>query len=221
MSKRALVTIKGKKDGLVLLLDDRCSYKDLIHELEEKLSIESIGDSSDPLVSVRVKTGNRYLTDKQRKDIQKIIRDKKNLFVSEIESNVITKAECEERVRQNSMQPVNKMVRSGQVLTIEGDLLLLGDVNPGGKVVASGNVYIMGNLRGIAHAGSDGDKSKVIAASHMCPMQLQIGQILCRSIEKKTENDSWMECAYIDHTSNQIVIDRIQTYFKKKSAATS
>lgn len=57
-------------------------------------------------------------------------------------------------------------------MEVEGDLLLVGDVNPGGKVISTGNIYIMGNLYGIAHAGVMGDREAFITASYMKPTQL-------------------------------------------------
>ncbi|UTW68948.1 hypothetical protein KHA80_17145 [Anaerobacillus sp. HL2] len=67
------------------------------------------------------------------------------------------------------------------MIEIIGDLLLIGDVNSGGTVVATGNIYIPGVLRGIAHAGSKGNKVVVISASRMEPSQLRIAEIVSRS----------------------------------------
>ncbi|SFC49996.1 septum site-determining protein MinC [Marinospirillum celere] len=49
-------------------------------------------------------------------------------------------------------------VRSGQQLVHEkGDLIVLGSVNPGGEVLASGQIHVYGALRGRALAGIHGD----------------------------------------------------------------
>ena len=48
---------------------------------------------------------------------------------------------------------MTRVISSGQVFEVPGDLLLIGDVNPDGTVRAGGNIYIMGQLKGIAHAG--------------------------------------------------------------------
>ena len=76
---------------------------------------------------------------------------------------------------------VAKIIRSGQVLNVTGDLLLIGDVNPGGTVIADGNIFILGALKGIAHAGFDGNTEAVIAASVMKPSQLRISDVLNRA----------------------------------------
>lgn len=65
----------------------------------------------------------------------------------------MTKDEANRLKAESEIISVAKIVRSGQVLETEGDLLLIGDVNPGGMVKAGGNIFILGSLRGIAHAG--------------------------------------------------------------------
>lgn len=72
-------------------------------------------------------------------------------------------------------QVLTGRVRSGQRVTAERHLLVLGDVNPGGEVVAGGDIYVMGGLRGTAIAGSPGDSDSIVMALDFRPMQLQIG----------------------------------------------
>ncbi|MBB5324564.1 septum site-determining protein MinC [Anoxybacillus tepidamans] len=207
--KQPYVTMKGTKDGLTLHLDDTCSYEDLIAELDEKLTINENEDSDGPLVSVHLKIGNRYLTPKQEEELRALIRAKKNLVVESIDSNVMTKEEALKWKQKTEIVSVAKIVRSGQVLHVHGDLLLIGDVNPGGTVIAGGNIFILGALRGIAHAGCYGNKEAVIAASIMKPTQLRISDVMNRAPDYKTEERNEMECAYIDDTG-QIVVDRLQ-----------
>ncbi|MGV3487898.1 MAG: septum site-determining protein MinC [Tuberibacillus sp.] len=214
-NQRPLVMIKGIKDGLVLKLDDQCSYQRLIDELKSKLLERRHHYADGPLVSVKVEVGNRWINDGQREEIQTIIRSEKKLFVAEIESNVITKEECEDRLRKSELKTIVQIVRSGQILQTEGDVLLIGDVNPGGKIIAAGNIYILGALRGIAHAGYDGQTDKVIAASLMKPSQLMIGEVMNRPPDQNDEEAHYMECAYFDAERGTIVIDRLQSYFRK------
>ena len=74
-----------------------------------------------------------------------------------------------------------------------GDLLLIGDVNPGGTVIAGGNIFIMGALKGFAHAGCYGNDQAVIAASSMKPSQLRISDCLNRAPDnsKAMKNAKW------------------------------
>ena len=210
IQKQQHVTIKGTKDGFRLILDDRCSFDDLLEEIEDKLSVNTRQDRDDRLVPVFLEIGNRYLDPEQEQSIKDLIRKKKNLVVERIDSNVITKEEAEELRKANRIVSVARMVRSGQVLDITGDLLLLGDVNPGGKVIATGNIFIMGVLRGAAHAGCNGNSDAIIAASSMKPSQLGIADVITRAPDSSDDDDHVMECAYIDKENNDILLERIQ-----------
>lgn len=209
MKKWQNVTIKGTKDGLVLHLDDSCSYQDLKRELDQKLSA-TLRAQEEGLIVVKVEIGNRYLTENQREELKMLIRQKKNLIVEDIESNVITKEEAFQLKAENEVVTVSRIIRSGQVLNVPGDLLLIGDVNPGGEVIAGGNIFIMGSLKGLAHAGCFGNNEAVIAASNIRASQLRISDCLNRAPDHEPSSGKLeMECAYIDE-NHQIIIDRLQ-----------
>ncbi|MGI6174835.1 MAG: septum site-determining protein MinC [Christensenellales bacterium] len=67
-------------------------------------------------------------------------------------------------------------VRSGQRIQSEGDVVVIGDVNPGAELVAGGNIAVMGTLRGMAQAGCFGDEQAVVAANQLMPTQLRIAK---------------------------------------------
>ncbi|MBC7106160.1 MAG: septum site-determining protein MinC, partial [Firmicutes bacterium] len=69
---------------------------------------------------------------------------------------------------------VRRTLRSGQRLCYNGNVVILGDVNPGAEVVAAGNVIVMGVLRGVVHAGANGNEEAVVLAFRLRPTQLRI-----------------------------------------------
>jgi septum site-determining protein MinC len=214
MKKRQNVTIKGTKQGLVLHLDDSCSYEELKRELDLKLSANTSSQDERHLITVKVEIGNRYITEEQREELKHLIRQKKNLVVDDIESNVITRKEAEQLMAETEVMTVSGIIRSGQELEAPGDLLLIGDVNPGGSVLAGGNIFIMGTLKGMAHAGCFGNEQAIIAASSMKPSQLRISECLNRAPDSVQSVDKReMECAYIDD-NGQIIVDRLQVLFQ-------
>lgn len=75
---------------------------------------------------------------------------------------------------------VRRTVRSGQRLTCDGSLVVVGDVNPGAELIASGDILVLGTLRGLAHAGARGHEGAVIAALRLQPVQLRIGPYIGR-----------------------------------------
>ncbi|MEW6724792.1 MAG: septum site-determining protein MinC [Bacillota bacterium] len=85
--------------------------------------------------------------------------------------------------RQGTSQRVlliRRTVRSGQRIVFPGDLVVLGDVNPGAELIAGGDVLVLGLLRGVAHAGAEGSEEAVVAAFRLRPTQLRIGSLVSR-----------------------------------------
>ena len=79
----------------------------------------------------------------------------------------------------------------------EGNVVVLGDANPGSEIVASGNVVVMGVLRGMVHAGADGNREAIVAALKLCPTQLRIGDIITRCPDTSGETSLQPEVAMI------------------------
>lgn len=208
------IMIKGTRDGLTLQLDDQCSFEAIINELQQKLSMNGISDDQ-PMIRVTIQLGKRYLNDAQKEELSSVIREKQNLIVDHIESDVITKKEALAWKENTDITPIVKTIRSGQVVEVRGDLLLIGDVNPGGQISATGNIFVMGGLRGIAHAGIDGNTEAVIAASYMQPSQLRIADQMSRAPDYESEG-VYMECGFIDEEQGKIRIDRLQEIVKKR-----
>lgn len=66
-------------------------------------------------------------------------------------------------------------LRSGQVLRSVGPIVVIGDVNPGAQIISASHILVWGRLRGIAHAGVDGDEQATVGALDFEPTQLRIG----------------------------------------------
>ncbi|WP_019004384.1 septum site-determining protein MinC [Cohnella laeviribosi] len=193
MNGKSAVTIKGVKDGLVFLLDDQCDFVSLLDELQAKLDKHE-QQLAGPIVHVTVKLGSRQLSEDEKERIRSAIRRQGNFLVQSIESD----AEADQAAgRKNALHTIACIVRSGQTLEFDGDLLLLGDVNPGGIVRCTGDIYILGALRGVAHAGYPNRPDAIIAASRMTPTQLRIADVISRPPEEWTSSEPWMEFAYL------------------------
>lgn len=81
-------------------------------------------------------------------------------------------------------------------LEYEGSLVIIGDVNPGSEVIAGENIVVLGNLRGVAHAGAKGNKKAIIAAMKIESPQLRIANIV-KEIEKAGEEET-KKYAYVE-----------------------
>lgn len=87
-------------------------------------------------------------------------------------------------------------IRSGVEIRHSGTVVILGDINPGGIVVADGDILVWGRLRGIAHAGAGGNSKCLIMALQMQPTQLRIADAVARA--PQTQPDKFYpEMAYV------------------------
>lgn len=89
-------------------------------------------------------------------------------------------------------------LRAGDHLQVEGALLVLGDVNPGARVSAAGDVRIWGRLRGVAHAGCRGDGRARIVALQLRPLQLRIAEAVARGPEDQPPAGFCEEAVLLD-----------------------
>jgi septum site-determining protein MinC len=73
---------------------------------------------------------------------------------------------------------VRRTLRSGYSLQHSGHVVVIGDVNPGAEIIASGDVIVWGHLRGMVHAGAEGNDDAVVCALDLAPTQLRIGGLI-------------------------------------------
>lgn len=109
-------------------------------------------------------------------------------------------------------QIVPHTVRAGFRGEYPGSVIVLGDVNPGAEIVASGDVIVVGALRGVAHAGQGGNAEAIVWARPIASAQIRIGDAVARAPEgsslsnmRRTEGPPVAEIARLH--DGQIVID--------------
>jgi len=73
---------------------------------------------------------------------------------------------------------VRHTCRSGTRIESPADCFIQGDVNPGAEVIAAGDIWIFGVLRGVAHAGAGGDRSACVRALSIQPNQIRIADLV-------------------------------------------
>ena len=89
-------------------------------------------------------------------------------------------------------------VRSGDRICSNGNLCIIGDVNPGAILLAKQNIYVWGKLLGIAHAGKSGNNNASISSLYLNPLQLRIADVIAIGPNDKPKN-SYPEIAVIDN----------------------
>ena len=109
------------------------------------------------------------------------IKNKLQLFISKKKDDIFHKA----------------TVRSGDRISSNGNLCIIGDVNPGAIVSAKKNIYVWGKLLGIAFAGKGGDNNASIASLYLNPLQLRISDVIAIGPKDKPKN-YYPEIAVVD-----------------------
>ena len=104
-------------------------------------------------------------------------------------------------------------LRSGIEVRHESTIVIWGDLNPGSAAIAAGDILVWGRLRGIAHAGALGNRSRCIVALKMEATQLRIADTIARAPESNPEQLD-PEVAYIGSSGIRLAkaIDFIKTH---------
>ena len=195
MTSENSVMFKGTKDGLLILLDPEVDFFVIKSQLESKI-LEAKKFFKGAQISIGFK--GRNLSEQEQNELVKIIGEKSGLNITYIfdENNKSITEHLQNDGDLGKEQALDiggftegptkfyrGTVRSGQCLRYEGNIVVMGDVNPGGMVVAQGNIIVLGILKGIAHAGANGNCSSFIVALQLYPMQLRIAELYTRNPE--------------------------------------
>ena len=193
------VIIKGSKNGITVFLDEEMPFEELLENVSDKFKNASKFFNN---ATMAISFDERNLSAEEEKRILNVISDVSELnIVCVLDENNDIKSVYEEAVKKAmnsfniSHQPERQKIidpkttcmfykgtlRSGQVFEADGSVVVLGDVNPGGKVVAKGSVIVLGSLKGNIFAGVDGNENAFVVALEMSPMQIKIGDIIARS----------------------------------------
>jgi septum site-determining protein MinC len=195
------IEIKGLTvPALLIKLDPNLTVEENVEQLEKKLS-SAVFKGSYAVLDYN----GMELTQEQSKKIEDILKEHNTqiLGYQNTKSNDLKKSVNEKK----SLKIVNKTLRSGQTIEYDGDVLILGDVNPDAYVTAAGSIIVMGALRGVVHAGANGDESAIIMALKLIPQQLRIASYIARSPDSYEEVNQ-PEKAYVEN--NMIVIEKIK-----------
>ena len=105
------------------------------------------------------------------------------------------------------MKVINRTVRSGESISSRGGVLIVGNVNSGAEIIAGGSIDIRGVCKGLVHAGAYGDRSAVIVADCLMPVQIRIADIIAQSPEGMARPTKAERAQIKDNT---IVIETIE-----------
>lgn len=208
----SIVTFKGSVNGLIVIIKEEEDFEQVYDQMEKKIA--SAGKFFKGAV-LSVKYRGRKLSKEEEEKVYELLVNKSGAEIkdfsedTEVSSKPVASSENHQHkfeLKNYFFKGINEGItkfhkgtlRSGQLVSFDGNLVIIGDVNPGAEVVATGNVVVMGSLRGIVHAGADGNKDAVVVAFNLHPVQLRIADVITRSPdEKETKGIMVPELAFV------------------------
>lgn len=207
------VLFRGTRNGVLMVLNDQTDYALLKQRLAERLSAAenffypgagvTLDVGSRVLTTAQLLDLEELLQHPHGLRLINVIhsspaRDGDNSAAAVAESGpasgptISTRATAPSAAPQPDPEPgaaagetllIKRTLRSGQRVRYNGNVVILGEVNPGAEVVAAGDIIVMGALRGVAHAGAGGRDDAIVVAFRLQPTQLRIGSYIARAPE--------------------------------------
>ncbi len=145
---------------------------------------------------------NTTTEDNNKDDISPIIKQDDEIADKVNEQEIIEESDEEiaEKKAEAEKLPtlyLRKTIRSGQSISSDGNIIVIGDVNPGAEIIAKGDITVWGILGGIAHAGSAGNNYAKIRALKLNPVQIRIGEVFARRPDTVNLPYIQKSCEYI------------------------
>ena len=213
-----LLNFKGVKDGLILQIDEEATFTDITNAIKMKAENGSGLIKDSDLIGVMGTT----LSYKEKAILEELLSKLLKINVLSLEFfsyndnknniNNVSENALEDNSNKNSKTKDTKFIettlRSGNEIISDGHIVVLGDVNPGAILKAEGNILVMGKLRGIAHAGMNGNDDAFIAANALMPNQIRISDIISRAPDNASDIERMTpEKAFI--SDGRIIIERL------------
>ncbi len=222
-----IVAFRGKQSSLEIEIASEADFSDILKAISERM--ESKRSFFSGTACVKIAGGS--LAEEQQRELEGMLikdygvlsvefqgktrpqirvarqaqaRREESTLTSELKSGVSSKT-------TGSAVFIQETVRNGQRIDFDGDIVVCGDVNYGAELVATGNIAVMGALRGKAHAGSSGDETAVVTAYRLEPQQLRIGRIIAIA-PKDTQQVNYPEIARV--TGDALVIAPVSRVIK-------
>lgn len=172
------VVLKGTQNGFQIILDDSGSFEDIENEFEGLLNHLINGKDYDEKkgMSFDILTGNRALSVTQKQVLREIVKKYHNLTINGFSADVMSNDEAYHLRDENRVTIVDQIIRNGQDLRVKGDVLFLGKIHEGGKLVTNGNLFCMGDVEGIIQVGFPVDESKLAIGNFHNAQQVRIGE---------------------------------------------
>ena len=174
------MTFKGSANGIHLEIEGD-NYDQILKEIDNKINTSSQffkGAKFNGIISEEL----------SKEEILEIKLILKYRYEFDIDLNIISNQDITKISEKYELKDLDEgmtkfiygTLRSGQVVEYYGNIVVIGDVNPGALLKAGGSIVVLGSLKGVAQAGSHDNLEAVVAAYSLLPTQLRIGNKISR-----------------------------------------
>ncbi len=144
--KEELISFKGIKEGIYIFIKKKEILKNIKEELQEKLVEYEDFYNGASILGIK----SEDLNQEEIEELLHMIENKFDLYIDEkgLPSH-LGEEDLNFEIKEGMTRFYNNTIRSGQVIEYNGNIVIIGDVNPGALVKATGNIVILGGkLRG-------------------------------------------------------------------------
>ncbi len=202
IQEQTLFQIKGQRDGLLISIregDWQLVLQGIIEHIRERVSffkgakvavdvgarqmtVSEISSLRDQLSDFNIILWALYTTDDHTRDSARNLGLETKLPQQSSEAKSIP---FDTQLSGDDAIFVRRTLRSGYRVVHHGHVVLVGDLNPGAEIIAGGSVIVWGRLRGVVHAGAEGDEDAIICALDLSPTQIRIASVVSVAPGKK------------------------------------
>lgn len=175
------VLVRGTNEGLTIYLNEHNDFREILEELKDKFGNANAFFRG---ASVIINSGNRTITPNEKLALINLCQNFELAGIEFVSTPMLAAHRSfkqETKEQENNTLILKKTIRSGQRISHKGNVVIIGDVNPGAEIIASGDIIVMGCLRGVVHAGAQGNLVAEVYANSLQPTQLRIAQYIARS----------------------------------------
>lgn len=181
--EKALDKIFGQDTSEIKTFSDKKELKNLKSENYE--NIQEVVQELEIVPEIKSESTELTASDnkKEFEEFNSKLESANNIKEDEIEEIDYDLDSLRKSLRETEKLPtlyIQRTLRSGQSIKSEGNIVIIGDANPGSEIIAKGDITVWGVLGGIAYAGCDGNKFAKIRALKMNAIQLKIADIFAR-----------------------------------------
>ena len=204
---KTCINISMKKDQVIIRIDDNAEQRDIIINLKKKmLELKNLyKDDKTPILI----TG-KVLKNREMEEIQNLIKRFINVQIDFDSPKVLglhgIKKSFYKEIGTSETKFHKGSLRSGQRIEFEGSFVVIGDVNPGAEVIAGENIVVLGELRGLAHAGAKGNRDAIIEAVEIEAAQIRIADVV-NEIEKDNEEIKKIKTSAYINDNGELVLE--------------